>query len=55
MSLWEFRAAVDGWAAVHGGEPKPEAPTAGEYEAAVRASHRVDERIAARGKGQNTA
>lgn len=49
-SLWEFRAAVEGWIAAHGGESGPQAPTPEEFEAAVKASYEVDQRIASRKK-----
>lgn len=32
-SLWEFKAAVDGYVEAQGGEAKPEAPTIDEHQA----------------------
>jgi hypothetical protein len=37
-SFWQFAACVDGWSKVHGGEPKPEAPSDAEFDAMLEAS-----------------
>jgi hypothetical protein len=38
LSFWQFAACVDGWNKVHGGEPKPEAPSDADFEAMIEAS-----------------
>jgi hypothetical protein len=35
LSLWEFSAAVGGWAKANGGEDRPAAPSAEEHDALV--------------------
>jgi hypothetical protein len=41
-TFWQFAACVDGWNAVHGAEPKPQAPTDAEFDAMIEASAELE-------------
>lgn len=43
-SFWQFAACVDGWAKVHGAEPKPEAPSDAEFDSMIEASAELEAR-----------